>query len=131
MRTNEELELAHGLMRRYADRQRELLLEAGMTPLWDTDTQDYAMRTPLHALRRQLARVSVAHNIVDALEEGRPALDMLKRWSENLTDTEVYLHESGDAERFWTEYRMEVNFQRWLLGCDWPPYCQMFYNSRY
>lgn len=131
MRTSEELELAAYFMRAYATKCHDRLVEDGMAPLWDTDVKYYSFNGHINKLRRAVSRRNVADQIAENLERGVTAEDMLRDWMRNLSDTPVYLAESGDEMSFWNEYRMEVNFNNWLLGLDWPTYCQMFHDSNY
>lgn len=126
MRTEDELTLAAALMTDYAARWENRLLEAGMTPLWDTDAKVWDQRKAIDNLRKLQARVNVAQNLAEILSTGYDAEQMLKDWTDRLSDTPIYLEESGDEANFWCEYRMEVNFARWLLGADWTQYCTMW-----
>lgn len=126
MRSSEELDLAAALMTDYAARWENRLLETGMTPLWDTDAKVWDQRKAIDNLRKLQARVNVAKDLAEILYSGDTAERILRNWVHRLIDTPVDLDESGDAQTFWCEYRMEVNFARWLLGVDWPNYCTMW-----
>lgn len=126
MRSNEELDLAAALMTDYAARWENRLLEAGMTPLWDTNAKVWNQRKAIDGLRKLQARVNVAQNLAEILTTSDTAKRMLKDWINRLHDIPVYLQESGDEANFWLEYRMVVNFHRWLLGVDWPTHCTMW-----
>ena len=130
MRSQEEIRQAAVFMRDYADRIRARFIEDGMAPQWDTDTSEYDLSQRVNKLRLGLSRVHAAENIADCLENNHDPEIEVRTWLDNLGDTPTYLGESGDSLTFWFEFRIEVNFNNWLLGHDWPKYCRLFrFNS--